>query len=350
MIFTCANSESQDYYETTVPNKPATQGGAYMQDTCCNKGLIDEVYIKVVEEFDMETFQSDLAEKYKDSLSSILAYKRYYEDTIKETGTRPSKYEDPSDLIKIHDIYNSTPIEGYRNPNSNGKIAYYFRGCAYVNYITDAAFREMEFFSKMMSMDVITSHFRVAPEVTFHEMLEDTLNGYLYILELGYHPKDIMFFGDSSGAGTAIATALKIRDKDLPMPALLALQTPWLNVTMDSASYTQKKEVDCMLGKSGLLEYAHEVYLDKTDKYNPYVSTCYADLKSFPPIITQIASNDITYDDSILLMRQARKANVTFRLEVYEDMFHEFMCFRELAAAQHAWLNLGTFIKEHVNQ
>lgn len=314
-----------------------------------DKRSTKEYRIRVTEQNEsMEQFKKELGEKHKDSLGNVLSYKEYHTNVMRETGKRPSKYPTPSDFKKIEDIKNGTVIEGYKNPLSNGKILYLFKGCAYINPTTDATCKEMEFFSREMGTDSVTASIRVAPEVTYKEMMDDALNGYLWILENGYKAENIIFSGDSSGMGTAIATALVIRDKGLKMPSMILGQTPWLNVAMDSASYTVKRDVDFILGNGDLLKYANEVYLDKSDIHNPYICTCYADLTDFPPILVQIGTDDITYDDSCILRKQAEKAGVELRLEVYEGMFHEFMLFRELDASQIAWDSLNCFVTKHI--
>jgi monoterpene epsilon-lactone hydrolase len=54
----------------------------------------------------------------------------------------------------------------------------------------------------------------------------------------------IVFGGDSAGGGLSVATALNIRDSNLPMPAGLVLISPWVDLESSSQSFCRNKETD----------------------------------------------------------------------------------------------------------
>ncbi|KAJ2996946.1 hypothetical protein HDV02_006038, partial [Globomyces sp. JEL0801] len=70
--------------------------------------------------------------------------------------------------------------------------------------------------------------YRLAPQYEFPCSLIDALSGYMYLLECGYLPENIVFSGSSAGGGLAMALLLLLRELDtLPMPAGAILISPW---------------------------------------------------------------------------------------------------------------------------
>jgi hypothetical protein len=77
-------------------------------------------------------------------------------------------------------------------------------------------------------------NYRLAPQHPFPAALVDALAAYLYITNppenAGFKPVDVaqlVMAGDSAGGGLVLATALAIRDLNLPAAAGVIALSPW---------------------------------------------------------------------------------------------------------------------------
>jgi acetyl esterase/lipase len=71
------------------------------------------------------------------------------------------------------------------------------------------------------------------------------LAGYFYLIDqVGIDPHQIVFSGDSAGAGMLISMLVILRDQQLPMPAGASLISPWVDLTHSFPSIMTKAESD----------------------------------------------------------------------------------------------------------
>jgi len=297
-------------------------------------------------EINLTEFKKKVHEEHINDVERVKNYKVYYERVYAETGARPSKFQPEEGYALQKYKVKGVDIELLSPGRKTKRVICFFKGCGFSNYMTDAANREMQHVIKLFDdMSVISINYRIAPEHSYEEMLEDTVNGFLWMLEQGYQPEDITFIGDSSGGGTSIATTMMLRDKKLPMPGRLVLFSPWANVAMDTPSYTEyKDERDCMLGTVGLMEFCSECFLIPEDPHNPYVSVCYGSFADMPKTLIQLGTEERVRDDAIMIAEKMLQCKREITVEVYENMFHEFQFYTELEAAKKAWNQVVDFI------
>jgi monoterpene epsilon-lactone hydrolase len=80
--------------------------------------------------------------------------------------------------------------------------------------------------------DVFVPIYRLAPEHAFPCAIDDSVQCYQWLLAQGIKASNIILAGDSAGADLVMATALQIKDKNLPKPAGLVLLSPWVDLTL----------------------------------------------------------------------------------------------------------------------
>lgn len=165
--------------------------------------------------------------------------------------------------------------------------------------------------------------YRLAPEHPFPAALDDALASYQALLKQGIDASSIVFAGDSAGGGLALALALHCKELALPQPRALVLFSPWVDLTLSLPSYQHRRNRDPMLSPSGL-ESCAQAYCATTDPSYPLCSPLFADLEELPPIIIQVGSEEILYDDAIALHDRALNAGVTSELTVFPQLWHDF--------------------------
>lgn len=181
-------------------------------------------------------------------------------------------------------------------------------------------------YANLSGAGVLTVDYRVAPEHPYPAALEDSVLAYKWLLEQGYEPEHIIIAGDSAGGGLALATALYIRDNNLPMPAALITMSAWTNL-----NYRRRTPA----------------YVGDNRADDPYISPIYGDYHGFPPMLMQVVGDELLLDDTVKVAQKAEDAGVVIQQTTYPGMFHVFqMLFPELSEANRAWVEVEAFIND----
>jgi acetyl esterase/lipase len=194
---------------------------------------------------------------------------------------------------------------------------------------------------------VYAPNYRLSPEHPHPAALDDALDAYRWLLERGVSPNRIALAGDSAGGGLALATAVAIRDSELPPPASLVLISPWVDLRCDSPSMTHNVRIDPLLRPSWSRACA-AMYLGQHDPADPACSPLFATHEGLPPTLIQVGSDEIILDDSTRLAERCRKAGVDVTLQKFDGLWHEFQIHvGMLEAADEAVADIGTFLDAH---
>ena len=192
---------------------------------------------------------------------------------------------------------------------------------------------------------VYAPNYRLAPEHPHPAALEDALEAYRWLLGTGVSPERTALAGDSAGGGLALATAIAIRDSELPAPASLVLISPWVDLRCDSPSVTSRARIDPLLRPSWSRACA-AMYLGGRAPDDPACSPLFANLEGLPPILIQVGSDEITLDDSTRLADRCREASVDVTLHIYDGLWHEFQIHAGLLqAADEAVAEMAEFLQ-----
>ncbi len=188
--------------------------------------------------------------------------------------------------------------------------------------------------------------YRMAPEHPFPAAVEDAVTAYRWLLDQGISPARIGVAGDSAGGGLTMALLLTARDEGLPMPATGVCLSPWVDLTGTAASYETRGEIDPMVRKEDLQTMADH-YLQGQDAKAPLASPLFADLKGLPPLLIQVGTAEVLFDEAVGLDRAARAAGVESTLEVWDDMIHVWHLFHPaMSEGRRAIARIGAYLNE----
>ncbi|MFT3766244.1 MAG: alpha/beta hydrolase [Minicystis sp.] len=187
--------------------------------------------------------------------------------------------------------------------------------------------------------------YRLAPEHPFPQGIHDCVAVYREVLALGVSPSRLVIAGDSAGGGLTMATLLSLRDAGLPLPAAAVCLSPWVDQTISGASVDTRAESDPWIPKEGLHQMSRH-YLADADPRHPLASPILADLSRLPPLLVQVGTAEILYDDAHRLAERAREGGVDVTFEPWEEMFHVWQAFPMLPEAHEAVARIARFIRE----
>lgn len=200
-------------------------------------------------------------------------------------------------------------------------VVLYFHGGAY-NIGSAKSHRNVTaHLAKAMQCPILVLDYRLAPEHPFPAALSDATAAYQWLLAHEHDPKHIALAGDSAGAGLAMATALELKHQNTPLPAILGVISPWVDLTMSGESVVSKAALDPMIRKDWL-EVMINNYATDVDPASPLCSPIFADLSNLPPIFIQVGSEEILLDDAVRLAQRAEASGTPVDMQIWEGMWH----------------------------
>ena len=192
--------------------------------------------------------------------------------------------------------------------------------------------------------------YRLAPENPFPAAVEDSTAAYEWLLSQGIAAGSIIIAGDSAGGGLTVATLMSLREKEVPLPAAAVLISPWVDLAITGDSIISKADIDPMVTKEALMEFA-EAYLGDADSRTPLASPLYGDLDGLPPMLIHVGAAEILLDDAARMADRAGKAGVDISLNTAEGMCHVWHFFSSmLPEAMEAIEEVAKFMRKHLKK
>ncbi|MFL9810921.1 alpha/beta hydrolase [Pseudomonas putida] len=179
--------------------------------------------------------------------------------------------------------------------------------------------------ARSLNVQALILHYRLAPEHPFPAQIEDVVSAYKALLEQGYKADNLITAGDSAGGNLAIASVLKLRDLNLPMPRAVIAHSPWLDMALRGATLESNKLTDALVRKPILEGMVSMLLGDKTDPLNPLANPLESDLKGFPPLYIAVGGDETLLSDSQALHAKAKCRGVKSVLSVVPGMQHVFL-------------------------
>jgi epsilon-lactone hydrolase len=191
---------------------------------------------------------------------------------------------------------------------------------------------------------LFVADYRLAPEHPFPAAVDDAVAAYRGLLERGHAHGDLAIVGDSAGGGLALATALKLRDLGLPLPAALVVFSPW--VDLDDPERGPAPAGEVMVSAAWTDECAR-LYLGGHDARDPYASPVHGDLRGLPPVLVQVGQDELLLGDSRRLAAALAQAGVGVQCTEFPRRWHVFQANAGLLAdADRALDAVSAFLRQ----
>ncbi|GAB2873132.1 alpha/beta hydrolase [Paraburkholderia jirisanensis] len=145
--------------------------------------------------------------------------------------------------------------------------------------------------------------------------------------------------GDSAGGGLTLATLAKF---DQACAAVVF--SPWTDLTLSGDSIRDRAARDVLLDASNLRDAARG-YIGPAPAHDPRASPLLAIPERLPPLLIQVGSEEILYDDALRYAQRAHALGHNVQLQEWTGMQHVFQqSVEQLEAARHALDNAAAFL------
>lgn len=227
------------------------------------------------------------------------------------------------------------------------RVLLYFHGGGYIMGSPNTRRSLTVMLGKATNMRVLSVDYSLAPEHPYPAALEDCTTVYNWLLSRGFKSRNIIIAGDSAGGYFTLMTLVRLRNGGTSLPAGAACLSPGTDLaftTIPSESYIENAPTDPVVADLGIFWWA-EAYLAGADPHSPLISPLYADLTGLPPILIQVSTTEMLYDDSTRFVERAKAAGVDVTLQTWDDTLHVFQAFA-LPESKEAITKISEFIQK----
>jgi acetyl esterase/lipase len=229
------------------------------------------------------------------------------------------------------------------------RVLLFFHGGGYCSGSIRSHRRMVSEAGRAAKVRTLAIAYRLAPEHPFPAALDDALAAWFFLRQAGIAAAHIAIGGDSAGAGLTAALINFLNATGEELPGCAWLVSPWVDLTMSGSTLTSKETVDPLIHKTYLEELAAAYVPAEIDRSDPRVSPLFADLKGFPPMLTQVGSAETLLADASRFAAAAGTADAAVTLEIWPHMIHAWHLWNaHLEAGRRALASAGRFIRAHL--
>ncbi len=229
------------------------------------------------------------------------------------------------------------PLRIYRPVGEVLGIVHYMHGGGWALGDLPSVDHTARRFCHELSMVVVTSTYRLAPENPFPAGFNDSLLAARWVLahraELGGEGLPTAISGDSAGGNLAAAIALVLRDAGGATFDVQALLYPAVDLREGATYPSRNRNADPTLNADQLATYIDD-YAGGSDLSDPRLSPLAADsVAGVSPALIVVQSVDPLRDEAVAYADRLLEAGVRVELMEFADMTHGFVHLSQLVPA-----------------
>lgn len=237
------------------------------------------------------------------------------------------------------------PGEWLTPPGSGSGVILYFHGGGYVLGSPSSHRGLAARLAAFASSRALCIDYRRAPEHPYPAAEEDAFAAWQGLTRSGTAPGQIAVAGDSCGAALALTVALTAKEAGEPLPAVVGMICPWLDINAVPNPAAFRREP--LLTPRMLARWASSyVPPDSTDASPDLLAS---DLDGLPPLIVHSAGDDPLSQDVERLDRRTSTTGTRLEHTHYDGLWHDFHALAPLLKpAEEALHSLGTKLGNHL--
>ncbi|MFO8047695.1 MAG: alpha/beta hydrolase [Desulfosudaceae bacterium] len=217
----------------------------------------------------------------------------------------------------------------YGDDRDQDKVILYFHGGGYFFCSPDTHRPITWRLARETGARVLSLDYRLVPEHTMADCREDAVSAFVWLLEQGYAPENIVIGGDSAGGGLTLLTLLALKSRSLPQPRAAFCLSPFADMSRTSPTFSTNIRQSHMFHRNSLQKM--EAYLSAgKDPYDPEISPAFGDYSGLPPLFIQAADSELLLNDALLAAKSARRAGLQVELKIWHNLPHVFPIFADI--------------------
>ncbi|WP_204164571.1 alpha/beta hydrolase fold domain-containing protein [Nocardioides daejeonensis] len=208
-----------------------------------------------------------------------------------------------SSVVAGFPVHRVEPRGGVRRTGATA----YFHGGGYVSTIARQHWDLVADLADVSGRPVHVPHYGLAPQ---HTALEAIALGLAVVDSLAASDAaegPLRLAGDSAGGGLVVLLGQHLRDAGGPIPDLLTVIAPWLDLAMSHPELDAVEPTDPWLSRAGLRPVA-DVWAAELELTDPRISPIHGSFADLPPIEAHVGSRDLTAPDTRLLVERVLAA------------------------------------------
>jgi epsilon-lactone hydrolase len=178
--------------------------------------------------------------------------------------------------------------------------------------------------AKALGVTAFVLDYRRAPEHPHPAQVEDGVAAFLALTERGIAAADITTIGDSAGGNLAVAIALALRERGLPLPGGVIAFSPWLDMECQGETLVTNAGTDALITVPLLEGMIAGVLGGEIDPTTALANPLYADFAGFPRLYINAGAAEMLLDNATRLAERAKAAGTDVTLSIVDDMQHVF--------------------------
>jgi acetyl esterase/lipase len=233
-----------------------------------------------------------------------------------------------------------------RAPAHGEKVMLYAHGSAYVvcSPRTHRAF--IAALSRRTGRRAFSLDYRLGPEHKFPAAHEDIVAAYVWLLERGHRPEDIILAGDSAGGHLSLSLCGELRRRGIAMPAALVLFSPLVDGSFAAATDEYRRSGD----PSAVPAFARRLiqhHLHTATAGDPRFDVSLEAGQDMPPMMIISGKGEMMRGDAMLWQRAHVEAGGGYcEVQIWPGQAHVFSIFGMVPEARLAMVEVARFVAQ----
>lgn len=187
--------------------------------------------------------------------------------------------------------------------------------------------------------------YRLGPEHQFPAAHEDIVAAYLWLLDRGHEPKDIILAGDSAGGHLSLSLCGELRRRGLSQPAGMVLFSPLVDGSFSAATAEYRRHGDAMVVPA----FARRVirhYFRTAERDDPRFDVSLEAGPDLPPTLIISGKGEMMRGDAMLWQRVQTAAGGHCEVQIWPEQAHVFPIFGLVPEARLSMVEAGRFVAQ----
>ena len=259
---------------------------------------------------------------------------RFLTRLLPHTIALPS-FVPPPKSLSITDKLKGTELN-YPGCSSKNGVILYIHGGGFIWSTFEYGYPMLYKLMAKTGCIAIAIDYRISPENTIIDAVEDCINAYKYIVD-NYDNDNIFIIGDSAGGCLSMLTLQALNKNGLQQPKGGIILSAVCDLSLSHDSIEGNKYTDPVLQVSGLragyqmglgnLDMNGKDTGNNMDSKNPLYSPLYGSFKGVCSLYFISGVHEIFYDENVAAMNKAKEDGVDVEYEWNEWLIHTTVIF-----------------------